>query len=109
MDKPDGAEQFIMQIQHYWQLLEAKGQGMVVAVSVAFLRCIWDGRKRNFRRHAGETLLAPWAALAVIEVLEAMGANANTAIPVGFTVAIVGMKWLEDRMVAWLDKKLPRE
>lgn len=109
MDKPDGAEQFILQLQHYWRLLEAKGQGMVVAISVAFLRCIWDGRKRNFRRHAGETLLAPWAALAVIEVLEGLGAYSNTAIPVGFTVAIVGMKWLEDRMVAWLDKKLPRE
>ena len=109
MDKPDGAEQFILQIQHYWGLLESKGQGMVVAISVAFFRSIWDGRKRNFRRHAGETLLAPWAALAVIEIFGAMGVSANAAIPVGFTVAIVGMKWLEDRMVAWLDKKLPRE
>ena len=109
MDKPDGAEQFILQIQNYWDLLEAKGQGMVVALSVAFLRCIWDGRKRNFRRHAAEVLMAPWAALAVIEILEMTGAQTNAAIPIGFTVAIVGAKWLEDRLTAWLDKKLPRE
>ena len=52
--------------------------------------------------------MAPWAAFALIKAMGMAGVALESAVPVGFTVAIVGVKWLEDRLTAWLDKKLPR-
>ena len=104
MDKPPMAE-WIHQLQYYWTLLQAEGQGMTVAFMVSLLRVIWDGREDNWRRDVVEVMLSPLFAYGTYKALQLVYVDPNAAVPIGMAVAIVGVKWIRDRLTQWLDKR----
>jgi len=109
MDKvPGPMPELYHQLHYYWTLLQAEGQGMVVAFMISALRVIYDGKQQNLRRDISEVLLAPLLAYGIFKSLQIVYVDPATAVPIGMATAIVGVKWIRDRLTNWLDKKLPK-
>lgn len=108
MDKPPSDTQIIQTFAYYWSSLQAEGQGMVMALLIAGLGVIYDGKKNNWRRDIAETLIMPLLFLGSYKAgILWFGLDERSAIPVAAVVAVIGLQRIRHVVTDEVKKRLP--
>lgn len=108
MDRPPEAEHFIHQVGYYWTLLQAEGQGMLVAFIVSIVKVVADSKKLDRRQDIAEIIMTPTTAFVIFKAMVIAGLSLELAVPVGYVIAQIGTKMARDWLIRWVESKFEK-